>query len=146
MCGLYSKRFWLVRIVAWLSGFFFFIGIFKCVQGGFPGGSSGKESAHQCRRGRRHMFDSLGWEDSPGVGNGKSLQCSSLENPMDRGSWWTAVPGVAEESDMTEWLDIPKMILTCSKIWEPLNKVPSDFFPRAVFLKFQWLGNHQGIL
>ena len=66
--------------------FFFFIGIFKCVQGGFPGGSSGKESAHQCRRGRRHMFDSLGWEDSPGVGNGKSLQCSSLENPMDRGS------------------------------------------------------------
>ena len=26
----------------------------------------------------------LGWEDSPGVGNGKALQYSCLENPMDR--------------------------------------------------------------
>ena len=29
----------------------------------------------------------LGWEDSPGEGNGNSLQYSCLENSMDRGAW-----------------------------------------------------------
>ena len=28
---------------------------------------------------------------SPGEGNGNPLQCSGLENPMDRGSWWATV-------------------------------------------------------
>ena len=28
---------------------------------------------------------------SPGVGNGHSLQCSCLGNPVDRGAWWAAV-------------------------------------------------------
>ena len=31
---------------------------------------------------------------SPGVGNGTLLQYSCLGNPMDRGAWWTPVPGV----------------------------------------------------
>ena len=38
---------------------------------------------------------------SPGVGNGNPLQYSCLENPMERGTEWTAVHGVAE-SDTTE--------------------------------------------
>ena len=29
-------------------------------------------------------------------GNGNPLQYSCLENPMDRGAWWAAVPGVAK--------------------------------------------------
>ena len=32
---------------------------------------------------------------SPGEGNGNPLQCSCLENPMDREAWWAAVHGVA---------------------------------------------------
>ena len=28
---------------------------------------------------------------SPGGGNGNALQCSCLENPTDRGSWWAKV-------------------------------------------------------
>ena len=28
---------------------------------------------------------------SPGGGNGNPLQCSSLENPVDRGAWWATV-------------------------------------------------------
>ena len=33
---------------------------------------------------------------SPGGGNGNPLQCSCLENPMDREAWWATVHGVAE--------------------------------------------------
>ena len=28
---------------------------------------------------------------SPGGGHGNPLQCSCLENPMDRGAWWATV-------------------------------------------------------
>ena len=31
-----------------------------------------------------------------GEGNGNPLQCSFLENPMDRAAWWAAVHGVAQ--------------------------------------------------
>ena len=31
-----------------------------------------------------------------GEGNGTPLQCSCLENPMDRGAWQAAVHGVAK--------------------------------------------------
>ena len=39
----------------------------------------------------------------PGGGYGNALQCSCLENPMDRGAWWATVYGVSHrESDTTE--------------------------------------------
>ena len=38
----------------------------------------------------------------PGEGNGNPLQYSCLENPMDRGTWWATVLGVAE-SDTTDF-------------------------------------------
>ena len=37
-----------------------------------------------------------GSERSPGGRNGSPLQYSCLENPMDRGAWWTTVHGVAK--------------------------------------------------
>ena len=33
---------------------------------------------------------------SPGEGHGSPLQCSCLENPMDRGAWGTTVHGTAK--------------------------------------------------
>ena len=42
-------------------------------------------------------IDSIhGTERSPGEGNGNPLQCSCLENPMDRGTWWATVHGVTK--------------------------------------------------
>ena len=38
---------------------------------------------------------------SPGGGNGNPLQCSCLENPMDRGAWGATAHGVAKELDTT---------------------------------------------
>ena len=41
-----------------------------------------------------------GWGRSPGEGNVNPLRYSCLENPMDRGGWWSTVQGLAE-LDMT---------------------------------------------
>ena len=32
----------------------------------------------------------------PGEGRGSPLQCSCLENSMDRGAWWATVHGIAK--------------------------------------------------
>jgi len=58
---------------------------------------SGKESA--CNAGDTGSI--LGQEKSPGEGHGNPLQYSCLENPMDRGAWWTIVHMVTKESDTT---------------------------------------------
>ena len=59
---------------------------------GSSGGSDGKESA--CNAGDLGSIPGL--ERSPGEGNGYSLQCSCLKNPLDRGAWWAIVHGVAK--------------------------------------------------
>ena len=59
---------------------------------GFPGGSDNKKSA--CNVGDLGSIPVLG--RSPGEGNGYPLQCSGLENYMDRGAWWATVHGAAE--------------------------------------------------
>ena len=59
---------------------------------GFPGGSDGKESG--CNAGD---LDSIpGSERSSEEGNGNPLQCSCLENSMDRGAWQAIDYGVAK--------------------------------------------------
>ena len=54
--------------------------------------SEGKESA--CDAGDLGSVPRL--ERSPGRGNGYPLQCSCLENPMDRGAWQATVQGVVK--------------------------------------------------
>ena len=72
-----------------------------CLRGSFPHSSDGKESA--CSAGDPGLIPGLG--RSPGEGNGKPLQYSCLENPMDIGAWWPPVHGVAE-SGTTERLTL----------------------------------------
>ena len=58
----------------------------------FPGVSEGKESV--CNAGDLGSIPVLG--KTPGEGNGNLLQCSCLENPMDRGAWWAIVHGATK--------------------------------------------------
>ena len=45
---------------------------------------------------RETWVPSLGWEDSPGEGNGHPLQYSGLDNSMDRGAWQATVHGTVK--------------------------------------------------
>ena len=70
---------------------------------GFPGGSEGKASACNAE----DLGSIPGSGRSSGKGNGNPLQYSCLENPMDRGAWWTTVHGIAKSrtrvSDLTHF-------------------------------------------
>ena len=64
---------------------------------GLASGSDGKEST--CKVGDMGSIPGLG--KSPGERNGYPLQCSCLENPMDRGAWQATVHGVAKSQTHT---------------------------------------------
>ena len=66
----------------------------------FYGSQGGQESA--CQAGDSGLIPGLG--RSPGGGDGHPLQCSCLENPMDRGAWWAPVHGVAKSwTRLSDW-------------------------------------------
>ena len=58
----------------------------------FRSGSDGKESG--CNAGDLCLIP--GWGRSPGEGNGKPLQYSCLENPIDTRAWRATVHGVTK--------------------------------------------------
>ena len=63
----------------------------------FPGGAGGKKKNPPANAGDIRDSDSVpGSKRSPGGGRGNPLQCSCLENPMDRGAWWATVHGVTK--------------------------------------------------
>ena len=70
---------------------------------GFSGSASGKEHACQCRRHKRQGFNpwigKIPWRrhDNP-------LQCSCLENPMDRRAWWSTGHRLAKSRTQPKWI------------------------------------------
>ena len=59
---------------------------------GFPGSLEVKASGHNAE----DLSSIPGLGRSPGKGNGNPLQYSCLEDPMDGGTWWATVHGVAK--------------------------------------------------
>ena len=76
-------------------------------------GSDGKESA--CSAG------DLG--RSPGEGNGYSLQCSCLDNPMDRGAWWATVHRVPKSRTWLKHLSMHACTSSHEKTWRKLRSI-----------------------
>ena len=93
---------------------------------GFPGGSTGKESA--CSAGDPTSVP--GWGRSPGEGNGNPLQYSCQENPLDREAWWATVRGVTRvRHDLaTKPPPPPQKHLY---MW---TKTSAQFYPRILFI------------
>ena len=60
---------------------------------GFPGGAVVKNLPAN-EGDARNVGSILGSGRSPGEGNGNPLQYSCLENPLDRGVWWSTVQRV----------------------------------------------------
>ena len=56
---------------------------------------------------------------SPGGGNGNPLQCSCLENPLDRGARQATVHGVVKGSDTTELTCVLVNIVSSLKLLLP---------------------------
>ena len=92
-----------------------------------PGKSQGPRSLIDCSpcgleeldtTERLHFHFSL---SCTGEGNGNPLQCSSLENPRDSGTWWAAIYGVAQSQTQLKWLGSSSsrnwMLLT--ELWFP---------------------------
>ena len=82
---------------------------------------------------------SLGWEDSPGEGNGYPLQYSGLENS------WTEEPGRlqfmgSQSLEMTEWLSSFTLLFhfhqkaLCSPSLSAIRVVPSAYLRLLIFL------------
>ena len=66
-----------------------------------------KEST--CNAGDQGSIPGLG--RSPGEGNGNPLQCSGLENPMDRGAWRATVDGVTESWQLRNFFFFSERLL-----------------------------------
>ena len=64
----------------------------------------------------RHMDLTLGLGRSPGERHGNPLQHSCLGNPVDRGSWWATVHGVARSQTRLKWLN---MHMSSSSVFTP---------------------------
>ena len=84
---------WVYREEGWGSNpYCLFIFIKVWLIWGFPCNLVSKESA--CNAGDPGLIPGSG--RSPGEGNGYPLQCSCLENSMDRGALWATVHGITE--------------------------------------------------
>ena len=95
----------------------------------FPGASGGKASAY--------IVGALGTIPgsgrSPGEGNGNPLQYSCQENPMDGGTWWAIVLGIAKGrtrlSDFT-FTFVCKLIICLGMLAHSVT-FPKDKFPTS---------------
>ena len=88
--------------------------VFKC----FPGGAEVKASG--CNVGDLDSIPGSG--RSHGEGNGNPLQSSCLENPMDRGAWWTTVHGLQRVGH--DWATSPSPRIIWASLVAQLVKNP----------------------
>ena len=67
-----------------------------------------------------------GSERSSGGGHGNLLQYSCLENPMDRGAWWSTVHGAAKSRTQLKWLSMHAPCTSYPQVDNTKNYLPSN--------------------
>ena len=84
----------------------------------FPGGSTvkKKKSAFNARD-TGDVVLIRGSGRSPGVAHGNPLQYSCQENPMDRGTWWATVHGVAKGQTRLKQLSTDAHTWSIELVW-----------------------------
>ena len=105
-----------------------YIYIYVCMYIGFPDGSVVRNLPAEQET--WVWFPGLG--RSPGEENGNPLQYSCLENPMDRGPWWSTVQKVTKsQAQLRDWKHththtfFKRILFTQSSLfmeWEVMNK------------------------
>ena len=102
---------------------------------GLPRWHSGKESLCQCKR-HRNASSIPGLARCPGVGNGKPLQYSCLENSTDRGVWQAAAHRVAKSQRQMD-THSHKRMFSHSLCTSERYKVPKTLGYQESELRFQ---------
>ena len=93
-----------------------------------PCDSDGKESAYSVEDPRSIP----GWGRSPGGGHDNPLQCSCLENIMDRGAWWATLRrggGVTKSWTGPSDSHFHFSLLQTAGIWQ---RSPEDFYGETI--------------
>ena len=82
---------------------------------GFPSGASGKEPGAASAGDVRDVGSISASGRSPGGGHGNPVQCSCLENPVDRAAWWAVVQRVTKSQTRLKRLTTHRGVThTCS--------------------------------
>ena len=81
--------------------------------GDIPGGTAVKNPPASARD-ARDMGLIAGSVRSPGAGNGNPLQCSCLENSLDKVTWQATVRGVAKSGTQLSTHSTNKLDKSCS--------------------------------
>ena len=101
--------------------------VFPALQAGplprnFPGGSERKEST--ARAGDLGSIPTSG--RSPGGEHGNPLQCSCLEDSVDRGAWRATAHGVPKSRTQHSNLTFFSLSFTASATWEAQSSGPLE--------------------
>ena len=124
----------------------------------FPGGSSGKEPVHQCRRCKRCGVQSLGWEDPLEKGMATHSNILAWKIPLTEGpgglssiGLWRVRHDWACRHDWTSYSLVAQMVKNVPAMQETwVGKIPwrTEWLPTSVFLarKFHDRGTWRAIV
>ena len=77
-----------------------------------------------------------------GEGNRNSLQCSCLDNPRDRGTWWAAIYGVAQSRTWLKWLSSSSSSRVFCKINKQWVSILITFLIFLTFILYWYIANY----
>ena len=107
---------------------------------GFPGGSSCKEYACQCRRHKRHGFNPWVREIRVAV-HSNTLQYSCLKNLLDRGAWWATVYRVTKSQTLLKRFNMHVCLINMKIKYHFYGNLGFWTEHKSIYMKHYLIGN-----